>query len=344
MPVDAKRDQKLEQIKSLALGFDQSTPKQLATRQDGQNILVLEQVDLPLSSCLRLVKECSKRDLLEISNQQVDELRNAFQSLRKWIDSVQNLSVDNAELAKHRNTLRDDIWNIHSNIADCTAKVLAITDLQAGKTEDAIRRLSALEGEWTEKQQSSLALLQQMGFKAEHLLSSIRETTAHAGVAQTSEAFLAEATKHATSARLWFWMTIIFLITTLVVAWLSFDFSLKFTPSSTAQAIQLGVAKVVGISILSFALVWSSRNYRSHKHNETINRHRMNALQTFQAFMGGSAEPNTKNAILAAAAGAAFSPTPTGFDQQAPESGATALQMLSIVDRVTKQTAPSGAA
>ena len=74
------------------------------------------------------------------------------------------------------------------------------------------------------------------------------------------------------------------------------------------------VAKVLVLSTLSFGVLWCARNYKSQKHNETLNKHRANALMTFRAFVEGTSDVRVKDAILLQAAQAAFSGRPTGFD------------------------------
>jgi len=51
-----------------------------------------------------------------------------------------------------------------------------------------------------------------------------------------------------------------------------------------------------------------------HNHNFVVNKHRQNALSTFQAFSEATInDPDTKNAILLQATQCIFSPQPSGF-------------------------------
>ncbi len=87
-----------------------------------------------------------------------------------------------------------------------------------------------------------------------------------------------------------------------------------------AAAIQYVVSKLILLSTLSFGIFWSARNYKSSKHNETLNKHRANALMTFRAFVEGSGDQQIKEAILLQAAQAAFVNRQTGYDGQEKES------------------------
>ncbi len=45
------------------------------------------------------------------------------------------------------------------------------------------------------------------------------------------------------------------------------------------------VARVIFLSLLLYAVVLAARNYRAHRHNAVLNRHRQTAPATFDAFV-----------------------------------------------------------
>ena len=98
--------------------------------------------------------------------------------------------------------------------------------------------------------------------------------------------------------------------------------SFEYAPPTTAVAIQYVVSKIILLSTLSFGIFWCARNYMASKHNETLNKHRANALMTFRAFVEGSDDSTIKDAILLQTSQAAFSNRPTGYEKQEKESQA----------------------
>ena len=81
-------------------------------------------------------------------------------------------------------------------------------------------------------------------------------------------------------------------------------------------------------------LLWSSRNYKAHRHNNVINRHRANALSTFKVFVDSSKDDiATKNALLLKSAEAIFSPAITGYLTKEPDNQGTP-QILEIVRNI----------
>ena len=61
------------------------------------------------------------------------------------------------------------------------------------------------------------------------------------------------------------------------------------------------------LTLFYFALNRSLRNYTAQKHLEIVNRHRQNALETFDEFRDASKDnPETHDAVLLAATNAIF--------------------------------------
>lgn len=99
---------------------------------------------------------------------------------------------------------------------------------------------------------------------------------------------------------------------------------------SQETLIQLAVAKLILFSLLYFAIVWCGKNYRAHQHNAVINKHRRNALRTFQAFAKAASDEQTNNAVLLKATEAIFLPGTSGYISGESESqGST--QILEIL-------------
>ena len=93
------------------------------------------------------------------------------------------------------------------------------------------------------------------------------------------------------------------------------DFGDNDNISLIAQAI-FGRAIIFGA--LGSAIFMCARNYRSHRHNAVVNKHRENALKTYQAFLKEAEEskdPATKAIVLNYAAKCIYAPQETGYDK-----------------------------
>ncbi len=142
----------------------------------------------------------------------------------------------------------------------------------------------------------------------------MREVAAEAGVASNAQIFDSEAKARSDSARQWLMWTVRMTVLTALAAVFAVVVVFFWTPQTVPEAIQYVVSKLVLLSVLTFSTVWCGNNYRSHKHNETLNRHRAHALMTFQAFVSGTKDPNVSDAVLVQASHAAFQGRPTGYE------------------------------
>ena len=103
--------------------------------------------------------------------------------------------------------------------------------------------------------------------------------------------------------------------------------------SLIAQAI-FGRAIIFGS--LGSAIFMCARNYRSHRHNAVVNKHRENALKTYQAFLKEAndfKDPETKAIILDYAAKCIYAPQETGYDKIGGGKDATLIDIRRILGK-----------
>jgi hypothetical protein len=170
-------------------------------------------------------------------------------------------------------------------------------------------------------------------------LKSAKEAAELIGIVEHAKFFEEEALDHKRSAGWWLAVTVLLAaIASFAAGWnfykaesLIKDALAKSDVHKAASAdtkpdglvgleVQLTVAKVIILSILLSAAIWTGRVYKAHRHNFIINRHRRNALSTFQTFATGTADPQTKNAVLLQATTCIFGPQNTGYISQEKEA------------------------
>jgi hypothetical protein len=88
----------------------------------------------------------------------------------------------------------------------------------------------------------------------------------------------------------------------------------KFASFTLNQVVQFNITKVLTLTALFYGLTICNKNFKSSKHNEIINKHRGNALASFQAFVEApTADSSTKNAVLLEATKTIYSAQSTGY-------------------------------
>ena len=163
------------------------------------------------------------------------------------------------------------------------------------------------------------------------VLESVKESATAAGVSHHARLFAEEAASHEHAAEAWLRATwIAALFTVLAGVGSVFWFFKKAAGFTAAQGVQLAVGKILVLSFLVTGVVWIGRIYRSHRHNYVINKHRQNALSTFETFAMAAPDAQTKAAVLLQATQSIFAPQHTGFLAGEGE-GPHSTQILEIV-------------
>lgn len=156
---------------------------------------------------------------------------------------------------------------------------------------------------------------------SEAILDSMRKAAAEAGVSQHSIYFKEEADAHQKLANTWLKASYIMASITILFAIVATAiYFIQISDLNLHQSIQLAVTKILIFSVLYYATIWCSKNYRSHLHNYITNKHRQNSLSTFQAFVKATEDPATKDAVLIRATESIFSIGNSGFVSGESES------------------------
>ncbi|MGD1044507.1 MAG: hypothetical protein ABR936_04145 [Bacteroidota bacterium] len=173
--------------------------------------------------------------------------------------------------------------------------------------------------------EEQLKILQNAGKEAQQTLDALKQASGQVAISKYSTVFEREAEQHEKSAIKWLIATVV--VALLTIAWgLSAQYIFRWIYGSlqsgdTPMLIQYAISKLIILSALYYALVWCARIYGAHRHNNVINRHRQNALNTFEAFVHATeGDPTTKNAVLLQATQSIFSGQHTGFVSKESES------------------------
>lgn len=150
----------------------------------------------------------------------------------------------------------------------------------------------------------------------EGLSAKAKEAAAIVGVAGHASYFNDEAADHKKASRYWLVFTIIFAIGAAGYSLWSFH-QIASTPAEGAVAwwphLTYLTSRLIVLSVIFFGMGWAAKNYRAHKHNEIVNRHRQNALKTFETFARAADDKATKDAVLLEATKSIFGAQSTGY-------------------------------
>jgi len=146
-------------------------------------------------------------------------------------------------------------------------------------------------------------------------LDKVRQAAAEAGVAQHAIHFKQEAEAYSKQSNWWLGFTVGLGLLTVAYALYSLGYQLHEVVLSapTGRLVALALSRLIAISILSTGIVFCAHNYSATRHNFVINRHRQNALSTFETFVKAARDDQTKDAVLVQATRSIFSPQTSGY-------------------------------
>lgn len=172
--------------------------------------------------------------------------------------------------------------------------------------------------------------------EATRVLAEVRKTAAEAGVSQQAHHFAQQATTHAGEATTWQKYTVRTAIALTAFAAVSVVLGTSvLEPENPYEAVQLSIAKVLIFSTIAYLLFLSARTLMAHRHNEVVNKHRQNALLTFNALAEAASSEQTREIVLTHASACIFAPQESGF---AKPSGGQTPSLVEVLPRVSQQS------
>ncbi|MDH5367404.1 MAG: hypothetical protein OEW67_10475 [Cyclobacteriaceae bacterium] len=279
-----------------------------------------KEAETSILSVLSLFKRINVEELGEIPYNLLNTFKGQLEDAISRIDQMINFNPSQGNPVQQRNTLIQNIQNQYDgyyqhSMPIITSQMLNSNDLsiQQARYNQIIEEIEKQKEEDAKK---STKYLEEM----ERALKSTQDSAAKSGVTKYSALFKDESEIHKTEASFWLKCTI-GIITLIVVASIILIVFFPDNKTEIGQIVQYTVSKIIILSALFFGLSLCNRNFKAHKHNEVVNKHRQNALATFETFSNAAgSDIQTKNAVLIEATKTIFSNQRTGYLSNSSES------------------------
>lgn len=180
--------------------------------------------------------------------------------------------------------------------------------------------------------QLTSAEIESLKQQSTNIIEDVRKLAAKAGVATQANYFDEQASAHATDAGEWQTRTYWFAGGLAAFALATWIIGFWVEPKTTYQAVQWGLSKLLIFSTIAFLLFLSSRTLLANRHNEVVNRHRHNALRTFNALADAATTEQTREVVLTHASACIYAPQESGFTK--PAVGQSSPSLVEILPRV----------
>lgn len=313
-------------------------------------------LDRDLSSLLR--ETSTEFNFLEIKEQLVnvrDQVFTIVQDYTFWIELPENkrrnlnASLDDMNVVfvsmemfdpkqnsawELRNHIIQDFNNRYNSFYD---QVVVPLNVYLGRKAYS-KELTSKFGQEAKKE---LGEIRRVKKEIESLQTEVGRAAAIAGdVASAAHAisFGEQAIEHKRFAKLWLWAVIIAMavslgISTLVVI----DIVNELTDTKTNFDVRSGTIKLTILAFFYLIIRFTTKNYYAHRHQYIINKQRANALQSVEAFRSSAVGDGTKDTVLLAAVGAAYSHQETGYISTKEGAGSDDSNLIRVIESTIKK-------
>ncbi len=287
-------------------------------------------------SVLRPLSELPLESLLQKTVQNIEA---HLTSLRDAINNTIGFSIKQDAPEHERTRLASDLASRAQATWELIAPWLGYLMFQAGDVSESLNKITASRGHVDD---ALVKFLKAADIGTGQIMSAVtaaKDIAGKAGVGHFTEDFASEAEDFKEVANRWLWATGVLAGATGIAAfllWFLFDAPYFVDVPSL---IQLTTMKLIILGLLFTATIWSGRMYKTAKHQETVNKHRANALKTFQAFVEAAIEDSTRDAILMETTRSIFAITPSGFlgdAEKAPDSGSKIIEIVKAASKAAK--------
>jgi hypothetical protein len=338
----APHDELRDEVRKQANEFATLAIEPLLKKDVAGGIYNLEEGRSYLETIIRIATALEAADLRNAGESTLRSLLNYFNSIRNQIQAVRNFNpTQSSNPIGERNGLTSALRNVADEAVNNIGHIIAICNVSKSssyeeRAESAIQTLQQIVADGMKSAAAELEKQKKTQSEIEAVLEAAKKAAQSVGIVEHSRFFQLESQGHLKAAKIWLGATIVLTMLAIGVGWWNYSHTVDALTSAiskaqqsersqgstkpdnsefgtTALQIQLAVAKLIIFSVLFSAVVWTGKIYRAHRHNYVINRHRLNALSTFEAFAKATDDQQIKNAVLLQATQCIFGPQPTGY-------------------------------
>lgn len=266
---------------------------------------------------LKLYADLAKTDLSQVPYRILNQLRTRAESALSTLGQIRAFSpAQQANPSQVRDSLINNVREQYDDDYQYFTPAIAylirlgtdFEELERGAKEHFSNMVRATSEE-QEKQRAATK-------EIEETLEKVKRAAAEVGVAQHAIHFREATSDHEKAGRVWLAVAAVFALCALGYSLWSFRQGLQLRAEDIVPwwpHLKYVASRLLVLSILLFGMAWSARNYRSHMHNSIVNRHRQNALSTFETFVKAATDKDTKDAVLLQATKSIFEGQSSGY-------------------------------
>ena len=282
---------------------------------------------------LGLYSQISQTVLEDFPASQLNSLKTQADADYNRFAEILNFSPKQENAYNVHNNLIQQIDQAYQNTFNVLQPIIAYSTSKSADFKRLETEARAMLQSITDKANELTHKLEDDKKVSAQILDDIRKVAAEQGVSQQATYFRDAARDHEADAANWqkrtIWLAVILGIYAVLSVGLHKIPWIK--PEDLYQTVQLAISKVLIFAVLSYVLYLSTKNYLAQKHNAVINKHRQNALMTYEALVDAAKETSNREVILTHASACIFAPQSTGYTGGQTPDGPVAKSVVELL-------------
>lgn len=327
--IERDRRERLENFQNLCKNIIEYKGRELVERPKWGDIN-FRKIETEIETIFWLVEEI---DTLPLDILPDNAIEGTIQHLNSIKEAFKQLDIfPLSKTGSNPNDLRDDIVQKFKDglqrMLNTIGPWLPLLALRVGNIGSLITGMKDSNEEATKASQEMKKIKEEskeIKEESEKIIKEIRGLADDATTAKFAKSFENEAKSAEDKNKKWLWATALLAAGTLLLIFGLFGHEVSANPWEAAY--QIG-GRVIAISILFSATAWSGRIVLANMHLASVNRHRAASLETLDTFRKAVGSEDARDAVVRAAARAAYENVPSGFiksQANEPAGGRTEL-------------------
>ncbi len=282
---------------------------QLVRREDLGSLNFANSVE-QLRSARKFIEQYANESDYDVPPSVTSALNSGLNTLRDITTAMSNLDVTNPNSS-----------NEHTDLAN---RVTSFCDFVLKDVKPQIRKTTvesnALIGELDASLESAKAAEAQVA----QILETVKKSAGDVGALKISRHYADQATAHRKTARNFLIAAAVLAVFLLgaagLIAWLYLTSEPDgSTTTDWVDLVRQTLVKLVVLGVLSYALSFTVKAYRSNMHTAVVNEQKANALNTYTLFEAAMTTEAGRDVVTATLVQAVFAPSDSGFLDSGPE-------------------------
>ena len=298
--------------------------------------ITFEVIKNDIETVFWIVEEIRKLPIHIIPGNVIQTSTSALVRVKDVFDDIDKFTIAQGDPSSLRDGVASNLKNLTESVMSEIGIWLPVLALRAGEIENWASRMKGTSAQTTQLLQDAEAYTQTRKNEIDEIVQAARAAAGKAGAAEFTREFREEADAVEKRSKRWLWPTGVFSACALALSVLLMFGLLGDAPANVWEAVYGLGGRVIAISVLFYAAVWSGRVVLANMHLASVNKHRAVSLQTLQAFHQATEDSAAKDAVVLEAARAVYENVPSGYigrQTTGQGSGARTLEVIRNANR-----------